>query len=160
MLITTDHDAFPLRLTESTEAALGPESVRYAWQPVTTHTTRPSHNLDLRLSHDWGHRGRRHQWGDRTRWRLEDRLPHLLAELDHRTRTNAERRKAQQDEEEETRRRWHAAMERARTAFIDAHRTRTLNDQVDAWHQAQRIRTYCDALHARLIETGCDGPRP
>lgn len=47
-------------------------------------------------------------------------------------------------------------MERARTAFIDVHRTGILNAQVDAWHQAQRIRAYCDALQERLTETGRD----
>ncbi|MFD4318972.1 hypothetical protein [Streptomyces sp. NPDC058548] len=156
LLIATDHEAFHLRLTESTEVALDPDSVQYAWQRVTTHTIRPSHHLDLHLPRDWGHRGRRHQWGDRTRWQLEDKLPHLLAELDHRTHTNAQRRKAQQNQEEDTRRQWQAAMERARTAFTDAHRTKILNDQVDAWHQAQRIRAYCDALQKHLMENGCD----
>ncbi|MGW7284007.1 hypothetical protein ACWGH4_00665 [Streptomyces sp. NPDC054847] len=47
-------------------------------------------------------------------------------------------------------------MEQARTALIHAHRTTTLAAQVDAWHEAQRIHAYCDALE-EYLENGRSG---
>ncbi|WP_435602893.1 hypothetical protein [Streptomyces sp. bgisy130] len=151
---------FPVVLTEGVVEVRDPEGVQYAWQRVTARTTCPSHELEIGLAYDWAHRGRRYRWGDRKRWRLEDKLPDLLREIDQRSRIDEERQLAQQRKVEETERRWHEAMDRARVAFIHAHRKKTLNDQVEAWNEASRIRAYCDALeqHLQQAPTG-DGDR-
>lgn len=145
-----DGSAFPILIEEVSTEVLAPDSVQYPWQRVTARTTQPSHQLELSLAYDWAHRGRRHHWGDRQRWRLGDKLRNVLREIEQRTQTNHERQLAQQRKEEETRRRWHAAMDRARTAFVEAHRVTILREQVEAWHEASRIRAYCDALEQHL----------
>ncbi|GAA4027126.1 hypothetical protein [Streptomyces plumbiresistens] len=113
---------------------------------MTARTTRPSHELELSLEHTYAHRGRRSHWGDRKRWRLEDKLPALLREIAHRAHAEYERRKAQQRKEEETRQRWLTAMQQARTALLEDHRLKVLRTQVQAWQEATAIRAYCDAI--------------
>jgi hypothetical protein len=120
---------------------------------VTERTTRPSHELELSLAHTYVHRGRRSYWGDRKRWRLEDKLPALFKEIAHRAHTEHEQRQAQERKEEETRQRWLAAMRQARTALVEDHRLKVLHTQVQAWQEATAIRAYCDALenHHRAV---------
>ncbi|WP_159395041.1 hypothetical protein [Streptomyces sp. 2323.1] len=149
--------AFPVVLTEGSIEVHDPEGVQYAWQRVTARAIRPSHELEIGLAYDWAHRGRRYRWGDRRRWRLEDKLPDLLREVDRRSQIDEERQLAQQRKAEETERRWHEAMDRARTAFIHAHRQKALHDQVEAWNEASRIRAYCDALEQHLQQAPTDG---
>ncbi|MFF9171769.1 MULTISPECIES: hypothetical protein [unclassified Streptomyces] len=146
VVITAGESSFPVLFHEGAEEVPDPSGLKYAWQRVTAHTTHPSHQLDLRLEHTYAHRGRRSIWGDRQRWRLEDKLPALLQEIAHRARTENERRTAQQRKEEEKRQRWLAAMHKARTAFVEDHRVTVLRTQVQAWQEATAIRAYCTAL--------------
>ncbi|MFJ8536829.1 hypothetical protein [Streptomyces sp. NPDC093591] len=146
LVITAAKSAYPLFFHEGTYEVPDPSGVKYAWQRVTARTTRPSHQLELSLKHSYAHPGRRSHWGDRQRWRLEDKLPALLREIAHRAHTEHERRLAQQRKEEQTRERWLAAMTQARTDLIEDHRQKTLRTQVQAWHEATAIRAYCRAL--------------
>ncbi|WP_326800495.1 hypothetical protein OIE49_36890 [Streptomyces sp. NBC_01788] len=146
LVITIGDSSFPLSFHEGAYEVPDPSGAKYAWQRVTAHTTRPSHQLGLSLQHTYAHRGRRSHWGDRQRWRLEDKLPALLREIAHRAQTDYERRQAQQRKEEETRQRWLTAMQQARTALVEDHRLKTLRTQVQAWQEATVIRAYCDAL--------------
>lgn len=61
---------------------------------------------------EWSH-GRQSSWGDRQRWKLEDRLPQLLRELETQAQEAEERRLAKEREAEEQERQWQQAMERA-----------------------------------------------
>jgi hypothetical protein len=145
--ITAYDSTFPLRFSESTAEHLDPDSVQYSWQRVTARITRPSHGLDLLLpSPPWGHRGGRHRWGDRQRWRLEDKLHQILDEIEHRAKAEHEQSLKQQRKEEQTRHRWQEAMEQARIDLLKDFRVKALREQTDAWHEAGRIRAYCDAL--------------
>ncbi|WP_055566875.1 hypothetical protein [Streptomyces atriruber] len=146
LVITSADSAFPLFFHEGSYEAPDPSGVKYAWQRVTSRAVRPSHQLDLSLEHTYAHPGRRSHWGDRQRWRLEDRLPDLLREITHRAHTEAERRLTRQRKEEETRQRWLAAMRQARTALVEDHRTKILRGQVEAWQEATAVRAFCDAL--------------
>jgi len=51
-------------------------------------------------------RGRQSSWGDRSRLRLEDRLPHLFRELEIQAAEAEERRLAAEREEAERQRQW------------------------------------------------------
>ena len=62
----------------------------------------------------WAH-GRQTSWGDRQRWRLEDRLPQLLRELETQATEAEERRLAKEREAAERRLTWEAAMETAKS---------------------------------------------
>jgi hypothetical protein len=151
LVIITGGSTIPLALSEGSTQVPDPDSVQYAWQRVTTQTTRPTHQLDLYLVEaSWAHQGRRHRWGDRKRWRLEDQLPHVLHEIDQRAGAERERQLAKERKEQETIRAWHAAKDRARRDFLKAHRLEALRQQVAAWDEAQRIRAYCDAVKLHL----------
>ncbi|MFD5081673.1 hypothetical protein ACFWOG_03415 [Kitasatospora sp. NPDC058406] len=158
LVIESSGSEFPIVLTESTIEPPDLDSVDYAWQRVTKHTTAPSHQLDIRLAYDWAHRGRRHQWGDRQCWRLEDRLPQVLQEIQQRVDITRDRRLAHERQELETRLAWQAAMDRARCEVLASHRRDRLREQVDAWHEAVRVRAYCDALQQHLTREAAPDP--
>ncbi|WP_405541033.1 hypothetical protein OG478_52585 [Streptomyces phaeochromogenes] len=146
LVISIGDSSFRLSFYEGAYEVPDPSGTKYAWQRVTARTTRPSHQLELSLEHTYAHRGRRSHWGDRQRWRLEDKLPALLQEIAHRAHVEYERRQAQQRKEEETHQRWLTAMQQARTALLEDHRLKALRAQVQAWQEATAIRAYCDAL--------------
>jgi hypothetical protein len=102
-------------------------------------------NIEVR---GWSH-GRQGSWGDRKRWTLEDRLPQLLRELETQAVEAEERRLAKEREEAERRRQWETAMGRAKLRLIEDHRVDVLRTRVAAWHEAEEIRAYCDAVEAR-----------
>ncbi len=93
--------------------------------------------------------GRQSSWGDRTRWTVEDRLPHLLRELEIQAAEAEERRIAREREEAERQRQWEAAMEHAKQRLVEDHRLELLRSQVRAWQDADLIHAYCDAVEAR-----------
>lgn len=55
--------------------------------------------------------GRQTSWGDRSRWSLDDRLPHLFRELERQAVEAEERRLRKEHEEAERQRQWESAME-------------------------------------------------
>jgi len=96
-----------------------------------------------------GSYGRQSSWGDRSRWKLEDRLPNLLRELELQAVEAEERRLAREREQAERQRRWEAAMENAKRQLIEDHRFEALRNRVRAWEEAEAIRAYCAAVEAR-----------
>lgn len=124
---------------------------RYQVQPARiTYQTVPSGRLHLELPESWRHSGHRRRWADRQRWRLEDKLAEVLAEIERRAVIDEERQLAQERAEAERRRQWEAAMESARAKLIAEHRLAELRDQIAAWRLARRVRAYCDELARRL----------
>jgi hypothetical protein len=115
--------------------------------------------LTLELGGQRDFPGRQSRWGDRQSWSLEDRLPHLFREIDERIveaehiaedeRVAAEERRiAAQREAEERERTWHRLMAEARERFLEDHLAATLREQASAWHTADGLRRYCDAMEA------------
>lgn len=96
-----------------------------------------------------GWSSRQSRWGDRKRWRLEDRLPQVLREIETLAAEAEERRILREREEAERERQWEAAMERAKDRLVRAHREDVLRKRVQAWRDAEQVRTYCDAVEAR-----------
>jgi hypothetical protein len=93
--------------------------------------------------------GRQASWGDRTRWRLEDRLPNLLRELEIQAVEAGERQLASEREEAERQRQWEAAVEDAKRRLAADHRLEVLRNRMRAWEEAEAIHAYCDAVEAR-----------
>ncbi len=115
--------------------------------------------LELELNPGARHGGRQSRWSDRRSWTLEERLPHLFREIDERIvehehheedrRIAAEKAaKVAQREAQQRQRKWSLLMDRAAERLLQEHRTTELRKQTDAWHQAERIRCYCDAAQA------------
>lgn len=96
-----------------------------------------------------GSYGRQTSWGDRSRWKLEDRLPNLLRELELQAVEAEERRLAREREQAERQRQWEAAMENAKLRLMEDHRLEVLRRRVRSWEEAEEIRAYCVAVEAR-----------
>jgi DNA-binding IscR family transcriptional regulator len=121
----------------------------YGWQRVQPQlATVSTGRLTFELADNWKFPGRRRRWADRTRWRLEDKLGDVLAELDARAAIGAEQVAAEEQARAERRAEWEQAMARAREQYLEDYRYRTLLDQVNARNEARDIAEYCDALDA------------
>ncbi|GLZ50336.1 hypothetical protein Acsp06_65210 [Actinomycetospora sp. NBRC 106375] len=138
------------RAVAPTAAELGDKAPRYSWQRVQTEQRWvATGRLCMQLGDDGDRRGRRRRWADRTRWRLEDKLANVLAEIDRRVDDAVARRQAQQEQSRQREVRWDEAIEHARRAFGEQRRRDELLRQVEAWHDAERIRAFTRTLAAR-----------
>src|SRR6266540_4768387 len=117
--------------------------------------TYESHGIPLE---DYQLTRRDHQW-QRTlreieeharRWRLEDKLAHVLAEIEERAELDEQRRLAEERRAQERRRAHEQALERARERLVQAHRARALAAQIEAWRLAGEIRAFCAVVRERL----------
>ncbi|GAB3852737.1 hypothetical protein ACFPIJ_48260 [Dactylosporangium cerinum] len=125
----------------------------YDWQRISPQQQCvPSGRLMLELPDDLRFHGRRRRWADRQRWRLEDKLGHVLAELEYRAAAQAQAEQEAQLEAADRRQRWEAAMAAARATYIDAHYNKTVRKQVKDWQRAQAARAYAAALAATVGE--------
>jgi hypothetical protein len=104
---------------------------------------------ELNLEALSGSYGRQTSWGDRSRWKLEDRLPNLLRELELQAVEAEERRLARERQQAERQRQWEAAMENAKLRLVEDHRLEVLRGRVRSWQEAEEIRAYCAAVEAR-----------
>lgn len=116
--------------------------------------------LELHEAHWWIHRGRQTRFADRQSWKLEERLGHLFSEIEERIvaadRYAEEKRIREQQaaedakrQAEEREREWQRLMAQAKERLSEAHRVKHLDQQADAWRQADLVRRYCDAMQAR-----------
>lgn len=103
----------------------------------------------LSLANDsYLHQGRRRRWADRQRWRLDDKLPDILAEVLARAEID-ERRQLDRDwAEQEEQSRWEDAVADARQRWAEDRRIHALSEQLTAWRRAADTRTYCAVLEA------------
>jgi hypothetical protein len=116
---------------------------------VADYEAKGTGRLRLELVGHLGNAGRTSKWADRKSWRLEDKLGEVFWVIEARSvdaRHAAERKAV---EEAERQQRWEAAMASARAAAIERRRGEALCAQVAAWHEAERIRAWCDAAAAR-----------
>jgi hypothetical protein len=107
----------------------------------------------------WAYSGRQSRWADRQSWTLEERLPHLFREIEERiveadhaaeqARIAAEKaEEAAKQAAEERERTWHVLMHQAEERLVETHRGTQLRGEADAWHLADTLRRYCDAIEA------------
>lgn len=99
--------------------------------------------LAIRSAHTGSERPTR--WSDRKSWTVEEKLPELLREIEVRSAEHRHRLREAARQAAERQRAWEAAIEVARERHAKQHRVEVLCDQVDRWHQAERIRAYCNA---------------
>jgi hypothetical protein len=126
-------------------------AAKYDWQRIRPQRrTLPSGRLVVELPEEWGYRGRPRRWADRKRWRLDDKLIDVLAEIEARAELAEQRRLAAEHAATTRRQQWDKAMAEARQQLLADRRTKELLAQVKRWERAQRIRTYCDALEHTL----------
>jgi hypothetical protein len=115
--------------------------------------------LELLCANYWIYGGRQSRWTDGRSWTLEERIPHLFREIEeriaHAIRDAEEKRlaadaraAAARREAEERERQWGVLMDQARARLAGAHRAGHLREQAADWHEADRLRRYCDAAHA------------
>jgi hypothetical protein len=131
----------------------------YGWQRVQSKIEAiPSGRLTLEIPEKFHFRGRRRRWADRKRWRLDDKLPEILDEIDARAELVAEEQAAEKHERIEREQEWERAMDSARSQFIEEQRRRLLSEQVNAWHESQRTLAYCHELD-KAAEAEQDEPR-
>jgi hypothetical protein len=115
--------------------------------------------LELHSTHEWIHSGRQSRWADRQSWTLEERLPHLFREIEERVveanRAIEEKRIAAEKAEEAARqaaeereRRWHVLMAEAEESLVESHRAARIRAEADAWHTAESLRHYCNAMES------------
>lgn len=130
--------------------------------PTGPYDANASGRLKLRLGSEREaiFEGRQSRWADRKSWTLEERLPHLFSEIEERARKAqhhaieqqiaaeqaAERARLAAEERDRT---WHSLMAQAKERLVESHRVAVLRAQADAWHDAERLRLYCDAMDAR-----------
>lgn len=122
---------------------------RYAWQrvrPVSQEV--PSGRLCMQFDHDWQFSGRRRNFADRKRWRLEDRLADVLAEVRFRLDEQVSRQQTAEREKQDRERAWQQAMEKARADFHESRRVAALERQLADLDKSTRVRAYCDELEA------------
>jgi hypothetical protein len=172
--ITAKHHRFWLRLQEEGAHTRGPweeEVQRYRNVSPDWYSYRDRNlpsgpydadatgrlTLELRAERDWISTGRQSRWADRKSWTLEERLPHLFREIDERIaaadyaaekeRIAAEKAAAAaRQAAEERERTWHVLIRQAEERLIEAHRGVCLREQGAAWHAAESLRRYCDAM--------------
>jgi hypothetical protein len=146
--ITISDDRFPFTLSEEYERRTVPvpekaAAVKYEWQrvPVEERKVR-SGRLVLQLGLGY----RPLWWADRKRWTLQQKLPDVFQEIARRAAAQAEDRRREEEERRRRREDWEAAIERARTAYVQRLNSDRLRKQCERFTQAEAIRAYCAQL--------------
>ncbi|QQQ75482.1 hypothetical protein IOD16_31005 [Saccharothrix sp. 6-C] len=160
LTFTSGTSRFVLEVSEESDLVEAPHleelerKPTYSWQRVPVRSRYVSSGrLVLELPHSWDYNGRRRRWADRTRWSLEDKLGDVLKELEGRVRLDEERRIAAEREKAARRVQWEEAMAEARFRFAEDVRIAALNEQMQAWETAAKVRAYCQAAEAALVES-------
>lgn len=149
--ITVGKDRFGVVISEEWEQGEVPEpeklaAAKYDWQriPLSVRPVR-SGRLRLDLQTASGHQG----WADRTRWTLEQKLPHLFAEIERRAADLVQDRICREEERLRRRGEWDDAIQHARQRYIDRLNRDRLHDQLTRSAEAEAIRAYCARLQVR-----------
>jgi hypothetical protein len=144
-ILTEEDDVVDEVLDE--DAALA----KYAWQRVSPRQVYvPSRRLRLELL-----RGRNHRkWADRKRWRLDEKLPAVLAHIEEESQHEHSKREAIRAEHQRQVDLWHAAVAVARKKYLAGLNQRRLNEQLQAWNRAEDIRRYCTHLESIAAARG------
>ncbi|GAA2004306.1 hypothetical protein [Catenulispora subtropica] len=136
---------YDVTIVEDFETAPAARAPKYTWQRVTDFDQAPTGRLSLVIVWRTDRAGGRSTWGDRKRWRLEDKLPEVLAEMLRGSAAAQQAKVIAEQAAAERRASWEAAMLDARARFAQAHRAEVLRSQVQAWRLAGDIAAFCDA---------------
>lgn len=143
--LTVADSHYDVTVVEDFETAPAARAPKYTWQRVTDFDQAPTGRLSLVIVSRTDKAGGRTTWGDRKRWRLEDKLPEALAEMLRGSAAAQQAKAVAEQAAAERRARWEAAILDARARFMQAHRAEVLRSQVQAWRLADDIAAFCDA---------------
>jgi hypothetical protein len=90
--------------------------------------------------------GRRRRWADRQRWRLEDRLGSVLAEVERRAGLDEAADVAAEQAKVDRRHEWGEAIDAARARWTEDNYVRELDTQIAGWRRARDARAYAAAI--------------
>lgn len=121
----------------------------YTWQRVQPETRWVrSGRLKIQVGTNGARWDRSTWWADRKRWRVEDKLSELIAEITQRIQAERDRIAEQERARLQRQRDWEAAMANARDRFQEDRRIDALTKQLKNWQTATSIRSYCEAIEA------------
>lgn len=155
LMITVNGDAEAIRVHEEglpSRAYWEQKHQRWGTRslpPLTEYEAEATGRVVLSIVSGWARPGRPASWADRQAWRLEDKLPELLREVEVRAAEAEERRQETTRREQQRMGEWEAAMEAARARFAENIRAQALASQVELWRTVAEIRAYCDAIEER-----------
>lgn len=113
--------------------------------PRSEYEANATGRLTIELVGHW-RSGRQKRWSDRKRWRVEDKLPELLREIEVRAAEHRHNVSENQRLAEVRQRAWEEAMDKARVRYAEQKRIDALFVAVEAWQRSEAIHAYCDAL--------------
>jgi hypothetical protein len=156
LLISIDGDTVPLAISEEQDrvehvpsARELAEQKRSPWTRIPTHDQVASGRLRISLGGS-ARSERRSFWADRKSWRVEDKLPELMREVAVRAGELRLRREAKARAEVEYRQAVDAERQRARHRAAEAHRVKSLDEQLERWQEVTVLRAYANALATRI----------
>lgn len=162
LLFSAEGETVPLRIEEETdrvEHTPTPCEVkdheRRPWIPIPTHYHVDSGRLRIQIGGQ-SQLERKAAWADRTRWRLDDKLPEMLREVTVRLDELRLRRLAKAEAEVQ----YHRAVDReegrARARAAEANRREMLEQQLTSWQACEELRGYATALATRVAAAEVD----
>ena len=123
---------------------------RYSWATIASHDRVPSGRLRINLER--GRHIRQDSFSDTKTLNLEDRLPQVLQELELRAAAAEEHKQRREQQRQERKRQWEQVRDQAIVQAREHHRARVLADQVERWHQIQRLDAYLHAMQATIAD--------
>ncbi len=168
--LSIDGHITPIRITEEGVAdrshwdrqpgrwdGYGSPGSRRVRQPRSAYETNATGRLTLELPAR-PRATRASKWSDRRDGTLEEKLPQVLRELRVRAAEQRDVDDQAQQQRDVRRAGWEAAMDLARQRHAEAQRALVLDDEVERWEQAERIRAYCAAADERHLTTSTRRP--
>jgi hypothetical protein len=163
LLLTTNDETVPLRISEETDrvehlptAREKKDQERHYWMRIPSHENVASGRLRIDLGGAVTSE-RRSFWADRASWTLEEKLPELLREVAVRADELRLRRKAKERAETIYQQDLAREQEHARARADEAHRLKTLQQQLDRWREVSELRAFAADLAEHLTtDTGQD----
>lgn len=146
--IITSDGAFQLSLREQLVDCDVPDEAtlstsKYSWQRIPLQARKVgSGRLTLQLGKYYPTRS----WSDRSRWSLDDKLGALFAELDAQVAEAVEERRRREADLLRRQQAWDAAVLAAKKAYVVDLNRRRLDNQVDSYARARKLREYARAL--------------
>lgn len=121
---------------------------RYGYSYAPKYDYQASGRLFIEI--DSHYRGRHQKWADRQRWTIEEKQGQIIDEIEARSVLEREDRLERERREAECRERVERATAEATMLFRKAYRNQVFLEQVEQWHQANRVRDYLNAMALRV----------
>ncbi|MCD2191368.1 hypothetical protein [Actinomycetospora soli] len=138
------------RVAHEPTAAELEQQRRSSWTRIPTYDWIASGRLGMRLQGEATSSARRLNWADRTKWRLEDKLPEVLREVAVRADGLRRAREARAEAQARHDREVAAEQERARDRAAEHHRGEVLDKQLERWRETRELREFARELAERI----------